>query len=109
LPLGHDHRLEAAGAVPRHLDGDLTGVGQHRFGAPPVARVAPVPTGPIVPVIAQMLSHLLLQGGLQHRLGQCFQQPARTGQRHPLGAGLPHQLLGRRQLLSRRWSSRILR
>jgi hypothetical protein len=109
LPLGHDHRLEAAVAVPRHLDGDLTRVGQDRFGAFPVAGVTPVPTGRIVLVIAKMLRHLLLQGGLQHRLGQCFQQPARTGQRDPLGARLPDQLLGRSQLLSRRRISRILR
>jgi hypothetical protein len=109
LPLGHDHRLEAAVAVPRHVDGDLTGVGQHRFGALPVTGVAPVPAGRIMLVIAQMLSHLLLQGGLQHRLGQCFQQPARTGQRDPLGAGLTDQLLGRGQLLSRGRISRILR
>ena len=48
LPLGHDRRLEAAVAVPWHLDRDLTGVGQHRLGAFPVARVAPVPTNRIV-------------------------------------------------------------
>ncbi len=29
LPLGHDHRLEAAVAVPRYVDGDLTRVGEH--------------------------------------------------------------------------------
>jgi hypothetical protein len=60
LPLGHDHRLEAAVAVPRYLHGDLTRVGQHRFGAFPVAGVAPVPTERIMPVVAEMLSHLLL-------------------------------------------------
>jgi len=109
LPLGHDHRLEAAVAIPRHFDRDLTGVGQHRLGAFPVAGVAPVPTGRIMLVIAQMLSYLLLQGGLDHRLGQCFQQSARTGQRDPLGAGLPDQLLGRGQLLSRGRIGRIIR
>jgi hypothetical protein len=55
-----------------------------------------------------MITHLLLQGGLQHRLGQCFQQPARTGQRDPLGAGLPDQFFGRGKLLSRGRISRIL-
>jgi hypothetical protein len=60
LPLGHDHRREAAVTVPRHIDGDLTGVGQHRFGTLPVTGVAPVPAGRIVLVIAQMLRHLLL-------------------------------------------------
>jgi hypothetical protein len=34
--------------VPRHLNGDLTRVGQHRLGALPVAGVAPVPTERIV-------------------------------------------------------------
>jgi hypothetical protein len=109
LPLRHNHRLEAALAIPGHRDGDLTRVGQHRLGAFPVARVTAVPTNRIVLVIAQMLSQLLLQGGLDHRLGQRFQQPARTRQRHPLGAYLPDQLLGRRQLLSRGLISRILR
>jgi hypothetical protein len=42
------------------LDGDLTRIGQHRLGAPPVAGVAPVPTERIVLVVTQMLSHLLL-------------------------------------------------
>jgi hypothetical protein len=56
----------------------------------PVKGVAPVPTDRIVPVISRMLSHLLLQGGFQHRLDQRFQQPARTGQRHSLGAGPPN-------------------
>ena len=88
MPLSHDHRLEAALPIPRHLNGDLTGVGQDRLGAFPVAGVAPVPTDRIVLVIAQMISHLLLQGGFEHRLGERFQQPARTGQRDPLGAGL---------------------
>ena len=109
LPFGHDHRLEAAVAVPRYLDGDLTRVGQHRFGAFPVAGVAPVSTDRIVLVVAEMLGHLLLQRGLEHGLGQCFQQPAWTGQRDPLGAGLMDQLLSGGKLLSRGRISRILR
>jgi hypothetical protein len=100
LPFGHDHRLEAAISVPRHLDVDLTGIGQHRLGAFPVAGVAQVSAHRLMPVIAQMLSQLLIQGGLDHRLGQRLQQPARPSQGNPLGAGLTDQLLGRSQLLS---------
>jgi hypothetical protein len=63
LPLGHDHRLEAAVAIPRHLDGDLTRVGEHRLGAFPVAGVAPVPTDRIVldaPMDVKLLGRAVL-------------------------------------------------
>jgi hypothetical protein len=42
---------------------------------------------------------LLIQGGLDHCLGQCLQQSARPGQGDALGAGLPDQLSGCGQLL----------
>jgi hypothetical protein len=102
LPLGHDHRLKGAVPVPRHLDINLTGIGQHRLGPFPVAGVAAVPADRVVFVIAQVLGHLLLQGGLDHRLVQRLQQPARPGQGNPVGAGPANQCPGRGQLL-RRW------
>ena len=67
------------------------------FGRVPVARVAAVAAGRVVLVVAEMLAHLGLQRGLEHRLGQPGQQPARADQLDPLGAGLLHQLL--RELL----------
>jgi len=51
-------------------------------------------------LIAQVLGHLLLQRGLEHRLGQLLEQPLRAGQRQALFPRQPHQL-GRGPPLSR--------
>jgi hypothetical protein len=52
--------------------------------------------------MAQVLGHLLVQGRLDHDLGQLLQQPARPGQGQTLLPGPPDQLLGR-HLLGRRF------
>ncbi len=103
LPLLHDHRVEGAVPIPRHLDLDRADrLGQHRLGPDPVARV-PAPTpGRMMLVVAEVLGHLLIKRGLEDRLGQRLQHPTRTGHRHPPSAGGPDQLTGDRQLLSRR-------
>jgi hypothetical protein len=49
-----------------------------------------------------MLGHLLIQGNLDHRPIQGFQQPARPGQCDTFGARQPDQLPGRGQLFRRR-------
>jgi hypothetical protein len=43
-------------------------------------------------LIAQVLGHLLVQGGLDDGLGQLLQQPVRAGQRQALLTGQPYQL-----------------
>ena len=59
----------------------------------------PCPPGQVL-VMAQVLGHLLVQRGLQHRLGELLQQPVRAGQGQALLLGQPDQLPGR-NLLSR--------
>jgi hypothetical protein len=49
-----------------------------------------------------MLGHLLIQGDLDHRPIQGFQQPARPVQCDTFGARQPDQLPGRGQLFRRR-------
>jgi len=104
--------FERAVPIPRHLDVHRPGrVGQHRLAADPVPRIAAVAAGRVVLVVAQVLAHLLVQGGLDHRLGQGLQQPVRAGQRHAALASQLHQLprgvqLGRRRrplLVFLRW------
>jgi hypothetical protein len=46
----------------------------------------------MVLLITEVLGHLLVQRGLEHRLGQLFEQPIRPGQRQALFLGQPHQL-----------------
>ena len=94
LPLGDDDRGERAVAVPRHVDGHLTaGIAEHRLGALAVTGVPPVPAGRGVLVIAQVLGHLRLQGGLEHPLGDLVQQPSRAHQIDSLRFGLGQELL----------------
>ena len=59
-----------------------------------------VAEGQAVLVMPEVLGHLLVQRGLQDRLGQLLEQPIRAGQRHTLLPGAGHQLLS--QLLLRR-------
>ena len=72
----HDLRLKRAVAIPGHVDLDRPDLGQHGLGPGAVARVLAVAADRVVLVIAQVLGDLLLQRGLQHRLGQPGQQPA---------------------------------
>ena len=108
LPLLHDRRVEAAHPVPRNLDLHRAAVvGQHRLGARAIAGVPGVLPGWVVLVIAEVVGHLFIQRGLDHRLGQRLEQPARTGQRGPALASGPHQLAGHLQLLGRRSRERL--
>jgi hypothetical protein len=70
-------------------------LGEHGLGSGAVADVArpgaDCTTG-IVLLIAQVLGHLLVQRGLQHRLGQLLEQPVRAGQRQALFLRQPDQL-----------------
>jgi len=103
LPLAHHLRVEASVAVAGHLDLDGPDLGQHRLGPGAVTGVPAVTPGRIMLVIAQVLRHFRLQGGLQHRSGQPGQQPARPDQLHALSAGPLHQLAGKLLLIDRRW------
>jgi len=62
------------------------------FAQGAVAGVAPVAALGLVLVIAEVLVHLLIEHGLDHRLGQRLEQPVRAGQCHPAVTRLPHQL-----------------
>jgi len=53
-------------------------------------------------VIAQVVSHLRLKGGLQHPFGQLTEQPVRADQLDALFTGLGHQLLGHTLLVESR-------
>ena len=75
LPLLHELRLKGASRVPGHLHLDRADVGQHGLRTGAVAGVAAVPACRVVLVIADVISDLTLQGGLQHPLGQLLQQP----------------------------------
>ena len=103
LTLLHDHWVERGFTVTRHVDLHVAaGIGQHRLGPLPVPGVAPVAANRFVLVVAEMLAHLLIERGLDHRLRQRLQQPVRPGQRDPTVTSLPDQLAGRLQFLSRR-------
>ena len=92
-------RLERAGPVTRNVDLDLPRrLGEHRLRSGAVADVARPGTGRVVLLIAQVLGHLLVQRGLEHRLGQLLEQPVRAGQRQTLLLRQPDQL-GRGLLL----------
>ena len=52
-----------------------------------VAGVAAVPALDGVLVVAEVLGHLLLEGGLDHRLGERLEQPVRAGQLLTPGPG----------------------
>jgi hypothetical protein len=49
-----------------------------------------------------MITHLCLQRGLQHSLGQLAEQPVRADQLDALLPGLSHQLLGHTLLIEGR-------
>jgi hypothetical protein len=86
-----DLRLEAAVPVARHGDLDRADIGQYRLRPGAVARVPAVFAGRIVFLIAEMVSDLAVQGGLDHPLGQLLQQASFTGQLQARCAGLLDQ------------------
>jgi len=85
LALAHDHGVEAGVSVARDLDLDWPDLGEHGLGAGAVARVPAATPGRIVAVIAKVLAHLRFQSGLEHRLGQSGEQPARADELDALG------------------------
>ncbi len=93
LPFLHDLRLERS--VPVARDGNLhrADLGQHRFGAGPVAGVAAVLARRIVPVITEVIGDLALQSRLQKPLRQLLQQTSLARQLESFGLGAAHQLL----------------
>jgi hypothetical protein len=98
LPLAHDDRVEAGVAISGDLDLDRADLGQHRLGPGSVARVPTITAGRIMTVIAQVLAHILLKGGLQDRLGEQLEHPVRTGQILPAGLPVDGEDLHRRGL-----------
>jgi hypothetical protein len=89
LPLLDDVRLEDAVSVPWHVDADLAGtLGQHPLRLAPVAHVPGLAARLGVLPVPQMPGRLLVQGGLDDRLGQLLQQPVWAGQRKALASGL---------------------
>ena len=58
LTLADQLRLEGAGAIARNLDLYFAILGQHRFGAHPVAAVAAAPASRVAPLVAKMIGQL---------------------------------------------------
>ncbi len=86
-------QLRAYPGAPR-LDRDHGGAeveacellsGQVTAPSATVAGVAAVPPGRIMPVIAQVIGHLALEGGLQQPLRELLEQPTLTRQLQPIG------------------------
>ena len=67
-------------------------VGQQRLGTAAVAGGARGSTDSIVLVLVGVLGHLVIQGGLDHRVGQRVQQPVRPVSAAPRARGGAHQL-----------------
>jgi hypothetical protein len=93
LPLADDRRIEGAVPVPGHIDLHRPDLGQHRLGPGAVAGVVPVAPDRVVLVVAEAPGDLLLQGRLEHSLGQPGQESAGADQIDPFEHGLIHQLL----------------
>ena len=98
-PLGHDHRLERGGPIPRHLHLDRADLGEDRLLSGAIAGVPRVVPGRVIRLIAHMLGQLRLQHRLQHLLGQVRQQAARAHQAGPIVPGPGQQLIS--QIASR--------
>jgi hypothetical protein len=74
-PLGQQLRLKGAISVPRHLHIDLGGARLDPLDCPAVARVAAIPTGRSVLLVAEVIGHLTLERTLHQSLRQLIQQP----------------------------------
>ena len=91
LVLADELRLEAAGAVARHLDGQRAGVGQHRLGALAVAVVGRAFRLGLARRIAQVLAHLGAQRALDERLLELLEDVLQLPRRHRPGNQLLQQ------------------
>jgi hypothetical protein len=80
LVLGDQLRVEARLPIPRHLELDPAGVGQHRLLAVAVAAVGAVAPG-------QVVVHLGVQRPLGQGLLQAVEQAVRIERRLRIGAG----------------------
>src|SRR6266496_3094499 len=105
LALLDDLRLERPITIARDVDLDLANLGQDRLRAASVARVALVATLGRVLRIAEVVLHLHLERGLEHRLRQIAQKTARTNELRTLRPRACDQLL-RELLIHRRLSGR---
>lgn len=97
LPL-RDHRgRERARTVPRHVDLDGAGLGQHRLGPRPIAGVAGAGlSSAFVLLITEVRGHLTFERLLNHELGQLRQQPTLTIDRDTLRFRIPDELFDQR-------------
>ena len=93
--LGHDPRLKGAVAVPGSVHVHSADVGVHPLGRGAVARVARPRPRRVALLIAQMISQLLRERPLEHRLGELGQKPVRAEQFGALGADAFHHRLQR--------------
>jgi hypothetical protein len=100
LTLAHNGWREGCVPVAGYCDVSWPDLGHHCLGAGAMARVTPVATHGFVLVIAQVLGHLRLQCGLEHRPHQSGQQTTLANQLHPLGTGLLHQFLRKSLLIN---------
>ena len=73
-------RLEAAGAVARHRNLDLTVLGQNRLRAGAVAAVATPAAGGIALLAVEMLGQFRPERALDQRLLELLEQPVVPGQ-----------------------------
>jgi hypothetical protein len=69
-------------------------LGLHRLRRAAVAVIPAATTALVALLIAEVLCHLRLEGGLQHGARDLAEQPTRPDQRHALSSGLVDQLLG---------------
>ena len=93
LPLRHQPRLEAAQPVPRRRQVKVTHLGPQPLRGEPVPGVSRAVPGPVMPLIAQMVSQLGRQPGLQHPADQLGQKPALPGQLQIPTVDLVHQIV----------------
>lgn len=101
----NDARLERAGPIPRHLDLDGAGLGQHRLVALPVSGVPVRRTTTLVLVVAEVVGALALQRGLHDQLRQLRQQTDLTIDRDALRPCTANELLDQPPIHHRRGGS----
>jgi len=67
------------------------GLGQHRLGSGAVTDISRPGAGRVVLFVTEVFDHLLVQRGLDDRLGELFEQPIRARQRQAPFLGKPDQ------------------